>query len=145
MGSISINSLAARILGNYDYNLDGVLNLAKPLREVERQEKVYYFDRTVISTYTQQKLIEQADKNKDNQVTEDELKAVIATFDENGDGKLETRGSARNPKKEYEKFDVALGEIRTNVVTIPVSPPFPPLPPNPLPPIPIPLPPRRQS
>lgn len=128
MGSISINRLAARILGNYDHNRNGAIDLAKPKREIERRESMHFADRIEISTYTQRKLFEAADTNKDQQVTLDELKAAITPFDENGDGNLETRGWAWNPKKEYEKFDDAWGEDRTSVVHIPTGPPIPPIP-----------------
>ena len=129
--AIAINRLVARIIGLYDHNNNGKIDLKKPERELERREVTYTHDYTEFSTWSHERLFKAADANGDGEVTAEELTATISKFDENGDGKLETRGWFWNPKQEYEKYDDALGEDLIHQVHVPVvHPPNPPIPPH---------------
>ncbi len=131
MGAIAINRLVSRIIGQYDHNYNGVVDLKKPEREVERRETRHTPDYIEYSTWTRRKLFEAADTNDDQKVTEEELTAQIAKFDKNGDGKLETRGWFWNPRQEYDDFEDAFGEGLVSQIHVPIHhPPTPPIPPH---------------
>lgn len=131
MGSIAINRLVSRIIGQYDHNYNGVVDLKKPEREVERRETRQTPDYIEYSTWTRRKLFEAADTNGDQKVTAEELTAEISKFDKNGDGKLETRGWFWNPRQEYDDFEDTFGEGLVSQIQVPIPhPPTPPLPPH---------------
>ena len=139
MGSIAINRLVSRIIGAYDHNYNGQVDLKKPEREVQRRETRHTPDYIEYSTWTRRKLFEAADTNQDQQVTAAELTAQLAKFDTNGDGNLETRGWFWKPRKEYEHFEAAFGEDLVSQIRVPLPhPPTPPLPPH----VPVPIGPR---
>ena len=142
MGSIAINRLVSRIISAYDHNHNGVVELQKPQREVDRREVRHTPDYIEYSTWTREKLFAAADTNKDQKVTAEELTAQVAKFDTNGDGKLETRGWVWNPRKEYEHFEAAFGEELLHQTHVPLPhPPTPPIPPH----VPTPIGPRGES
>lgn len=129
MSSISISTMVRRMIGQYDQNWNGQIDLKRPGREIERRETTHQFDRIEISTYSHRKLFERADADKNEVVTADELEAVLKTFDENEDGQLEGRKWFWNAKKELDKFEAELGESLTSRIELPTGkPPMPPIP-----------------
>jgi Ca2+-binding EF-hand superfamily protein len=132
VGSIAISRLASRILGQYDHNHDGKIDLEKPNREVERREQRQAMRHLEHTTWSGRKLFEAADAqgNADGFVTREELEAVMRRFDTNDDDALDYRGWFWNPKQESDHFDAALGERVVSRIQIPTRNP-PPLPPRP--------------
>jgi hypothetical protein len=135
MGSISISRLASRILGQYDHNYNGKIDLEKPHREVERREQRQTMQYLEYTTWSSRKLFEAADAqgDADGYVTQEELEAVMRGFDTNGDDALDYRGWFWNPKQELDHFDGQYGEQMVSHIQIPTHnpPPLPPLPPRP--------------
>ncbi|MDB5099354.1 MAG: hypothetical protein JWM80_3775 [Cyanobacteria bacterium RYN_339] len=133
MGMIGVNALAKRIIGMYDRNRDGAIQLTPDNKaETWRRESIYQPDQTIISTYSQERLFRAADKNGDNVVTAEELSTVIGEFDTNHNNGLETRRWLWDPRTEYDHFRSAWGEEVIGEVIVPH--PQPPAPPIPYPP-----------
>lgn len=135
MGMIGVNALAKRIIGMYDRNGDGAIQLTNDSKaETWRRESVYQPDQTIITTLSQERLFRAADVDGDNRVTAQELATVIGTFDVNHNNGLETRRWFWDPKTEYDAFQNAWGEEIIGEVIVPH--PHPPTPPIPNPPFP---------
>lgn len=107
----AINKLAQQIFSNYDANRDGVIQLRAGAKNestyTEREEfsSSPYFDEIIVSRVSQQGLFKAADANGDMKVTLDEIKAVLATFDSDNDGKLKNSGPFWNRKGELRNFE----------------------------------------
>ncbi len=116
---VAIGKLTQRIISAYDQNNDGVINLKGLANETSRIQRDYMSfpdrDELIISKVSHRKLFEAADVNGDKKVTATELKAMIASFDENNDGKLKNRGPFWKRRGELRNFDKAYGEVSTIV------------------------------
>jgi hypothetical protein len=132
---IGVNALAKRIIGMYDRNNDGVIQLTNDNKaETWRRESVYQPDQTIITTYSREKLFRAADADGDGKVTAQELATVIGSFDTNHNNGLETRRWFWEPKTEYDNFEDAWGaEVIGEVIVPHPQPPAPPIPNPPYP------------
>lgn len=127
----SINKIAQQIMSQYDANRDGAIQLRRGARDessyLEREtfSSSPYFDEVIVSRVSQDGLFKAADVNGDMKVTLDEIKAVLATFDKNGDGKLKNEGPFWNRKGEVRDFENQFPVRREIISRHTIPRPFP--------------------
>lgn len=111
---VSIQSLAQQIVGRFDRNYDGAIDL-KRNADYEAERLQYYYQSTytddmlTLSWISQENLFQKADRNGDKKATLQEIQAVLSQFDRNGDGYLESNGNG-DLYGEYASFNQAYPE-----------------------------------
>ena len=105
--TVSVDWLVNMMMTDHDFNQNGILDISKPknwLTQPPAESSPGANLEFLIWQY-KKKLFIDADTDKDNKVTRDELDKKLRSYDADGDGKMHSRGLIGAAKKE------ALGEL----------------------------------